>query len=176
MLHCATLASDPSAVATRPCGAGLQALPFLFCPHGPESDKRKLAECGATKSGSKLRLRVARKGHFFRAKSRKKPRMLPAMETGNLMSQASKREYLKRIYPRYQKADATAKQRILDEFCANCRYHRKHAIRLLNGPPPAEKRRSKRRKKERRSRRRLLQIRLRRLLQRRRRSYRPLKI
>jgi len=67
------------------------------------------------------------------------------METGNLMSQASKREYLKRIYPRYQKADATAKQRILDEFCANCRYHRKHAIRLLNGPPPAEKRRPKRR-------------------------------
>ena len=41
------------------------------------------------------------------------------METGNLMSQSSKREYLKRIHPRYQKADATVKQRILDEFCAN---------------------------------------------------------
>jgi hypothetical protein len=67
------------------------------------------------------------------------------METGNLMSQSSKREYLKRIYPRYQKADATAKQRILDEFCANCSYHRKHAIRLLNGPLPAEKPRRKRR-------------------------------
>ena len=53
------------------------------------------------------------------------------METGNLMSQSSKREYLKRIYPRYQKADVAAKQRILDEFCANCSYHRKHAIRLL---------------------------------------------
>ena len=64
--------------------------------------------------------------------------MLPAMETGNLMSQSSKREYLKRIYPRYQKADVAAKQRILDEFCANCSYHRKHAIRLLNGLPPAE--------------------------------------
>jgi len=24
----------------------------------------------------------------------------------------------------------------LDEFCVNCGYHRKHAIRLLNGPPP----------------------------------------
>lgn len=67
------------------------------------------------------------------------------MQTGNLMSQSSKREYLKRIYPRYQRADATAKQRILDEFCANCSYHRKHAIRLLNGPPPAEKPRRKRR-------------------------------
>jgi hypothetical protein len=22
------------------------------------------------------------------------------------------------------------------EFCANCGYHRMHAIRLLNGPPP----------------------------------------
>ena len=60
------------------------------------------------------------------------------------MSQSSKREYLKRIYPRYQKADAAAKQRILDEFCANCSYHRKHAIRLLNGRPPAEKPRRKR--------------------------------
>jgi len=29
------------------------------------------------------------------------------------------------------------KQRILDEFCANCGYHRKHAIRLLNGAPPS---------------------------------------
>ena len=55
------------------------------------------------------------------------------------MSQSSKREYLKRIYPWYQKAHAAAKQRILDEFCANCSYHRKHAIRLLNGPLPAEK-------------------------------------
>jgi hypothetical protein len=52
------------------------------------------------------------------------------------MSQSSRREYWKRIYPRYQKADATERQRILDEFCANCDYHRKHAIRLLNGPPP----------------------------------------
>jgi hypothetical protein len=67
------------------------------------------------------------------------------METGNLMSQSSKKEYLKRIYPRYQKADAAAKQRILDEFCANCSYHRKHAIRLLNGSPPVEKPRPKRR-------------------------------
>jgi hypothetical protein len=61
------------------------------------------------------------------------------------MSQNSKREYLKRIYPRYQKADAREKRRILDEFCANCFYHRKHATRLLTGPPPGEKRPRKRR-------------------------------
>ena len=29
------------------------------------------------------------------------------------------------------------KQRILDEFCANCDYNRKYAIRVLNGPLPA---------------------------------------
>jgi hypothetical protein len=61
------------------------------------------------------------------------------------MSQASKKEYLKRIYPRYKKAEGKEKRRILDEFCANCGYHRKHAIRLLNGPPPGEKPRRKRR-------------------------------
>ena len=61
------------------------------------------------------------------------------------MSQNSKREYLKRIHPRYEKADAREKRRILDEFCANCGYHRKHAIRLLNGPPPGERQPRKRR-------------------------------
>jgi hypothetical protein len=55
------------------------------------------------------------------------------------MSQSSRTEYLKRIHPRYQKAGVPEKQRILDEFCANCGYHRKHAIRLLNGPPPPAK-------------------------------------
>ena len=58
------------------------------------------------------------------------------MDTGNPMSRSLRREYWKRIYPRYQKAEATEKERVLDEFCANCGYHRKHAIRLLNGPPP----------------------------------------
>jgi len=61
------------------------------------------------------------------------------------MSRSSKRDYLKKIHPRYQKADAREKRRILDEFCANCGYHRKHAIRLLNGPPPGEVRPRKRR-------------------------------
>jgi len=52
---------------------------------------------------------------------------------------------LKRIHPRYAKADAGEKRRILDEFCANCGYQRKHAIRLLNGPAPGERRPRQRR-------------------------------
>src|SRR6516164_8068082 len=58
------------------------------------------------------------------------------MDTGNRMSRASRRDYLRRIYPRYQKASRPEKERILDEFCANCTYHRKHAIRLLSHPLP----------------------------------------
>ncbi|MDP2652407.1 MAG: integrase [Candidatus Omnitrophota bacterium] len=54
------------------------------------------------------------------------------------MSGRSKWEYLRKIHPRYQEAPAVLKQRILDEFCSNCGYHRKHAIRLLNGPLPRE--------------------------------------
>jgi hypothetical protein len=55
------------------------------------------------------------------------------------MSGRSKWEYLRKIHPRYQEASAELKRRILDEFCFNCGYHRKHAIRLLNGPLPAER-------------------------------------
>ncbi len=47
------------------------------------------------------------------------------------MSPQSKREYLKAIYWRYRRASRRAKSIILDEFCQTCRYHRKHAIRLL---------------------------------------------
>lgn len=52
------------------------------------------------------------------------------------MSRQSKWEYLRKIYHRYSKASSNSKRHILDEFCANCGYHRKYAIRLLNGPPP----------------------------------------
>src|SRR5947208_2483552 len=65
--------------------------------------------------------------------------MLPVMETGNRMSRASRWDYLQRVYSRYRKASRAEKQGILDEFCANCSYHRKHAIRLLNRPLPAAK-------------------------------------
>jgi len=41
-------------------------------------------------------------------------------------------EYTERIRERYRRAGKEYKQRILDEFCKVCGYHRKHAIRLLN--------------------------------------------
>lgn len=47
------------------------------------------------------------------------------------MSSRSKREYLEAIYLRYKRAGRKGKAVILDEFCATCGYHRKHAIRLL---------------------------------------------
>ncbi|HUY15218.1 MAG TPA: hypothetical protein VMX16_16550 [Terriglobia bacterium] len=46
---------------------------------------------------------------------------------------------MRRIRPRYWQASWPEKQRILGEFCANCGYHRKDAIRLLNGSPPSAK-------------------------------------
>ncbi len=52
------------------------------------------------------------------------------------MSRKSKWDYFKAIYQRYRKVSKSLKQQILNEFCANCGYHRKHAIRLLKGPLP----------------------------------------
>lgn len=43
----------------------------------------------------------------------------------------SKRDYLKAIISRYRRAGKNAKTIILDEFCENCGYNRKYAIRLL---------------------------------------------
>jgi len=45
-------------------------------------------------------------------------------------------EYLRTIYDRYRAAGREVKQVILNEFCVNTGYHRKYAIRLLNGAPP----------------------------------------
>lgn len=50
------------------------------------------------------------------------------------MSLSAKREYLTKIHGRYQRAGRPHKSRILDEFCANCGYHRKAALRLLHRP------------------------------------------
>ena len=61
------------------------------------------------------------------------------MKTGYRMKTTSRRDYLQRIYQRYRDARNREKGRILDEFCANCGYHRKYAIRLLNGAPPENK-------------------------------------
>jgi hypothetical protein len=55
-------------------------------------------------------------------------------------------EYLRAIYDRYQKAGGTGKKVILSESCANTAYHRKYAIRLLNGPQPEKRRRPPRRR------------------------------
>lgn len=52
------------------------------------------------------------------------------------MSRKSRWDYLNAIYARYQQADRATRRQILDEFCAICGYHRKYAIRLLNGAPP----------------------------------------
>lgn len=48
------------------------------------------------------------------------------------MSPRAKMEYLETIYLRFKRAAKKQKGLILDEFCFNCNYHRKHAIRLLN--------------------------------------------
>lgn len=48
------------------------------------------------------------------------------------MSPGAKMEYLEKIYLRCKKANRKGKNIILNEFCQNCSYHRKHAIRLLN--------------------------------------------
>ena len=47
------------------------------------------------------------------------------------MSPRSKKEYIEAIFLRYKKAPYNERTIILDEFCATCGYHRKHAIRLL---------------------------------------------
>jgi hypothetical protein len=71
------------------------------------------------------------------------------MKTGYRMKTSSRRDYLQRIYPRYRDARSSEKGHILDEFCANCGYHRKYAIRLLNGAPPESKPVRRRRRRRR---------------------------
>jgi hypothetical protein len=47
------------------------------------------------------------------------------------MSPQSKQEYTETTYLRYKKASRREKTKILDEYCATCGCHRKHAIRQL---------------------------------------------
>lgn len=56
------------------------------------------------------------------------------------MRRQSKWEYFRAIYARYRRADQRTKQVILTEFCLNTAYHRKYALRMLNGPPPGRAR------------------------------------
>ena len=62
------------------------------------------------------------------------------------MSHQAKWEYLRAIHARYRQASRADKQRILDEFCQVSGYHRKSALRLLNGPPPERARPRRRRR------------------------------
>ena len=50
------------------------------------------------------------------------------------------KEHMKAIYLRYKRTSRTEKKDILNEFCKTHDFHRKHAIRLLNGPPPENNR------------------------------------
>ena len=62
------------------------------------------------------------------------------------MSPMAKKGYLEAIYLRYKRASLKEKTLILNEFCLNCGYHRKHAIRVSNNfkrftkPKPKKKR------------------------------------
>ena len=55
------------------------------------------------------------------------------------MGHAARWEYFRVIYGRYRKAEGKGKRGMLDEFCLNTGYHRKYAIRLLNGPRPGKR-------------------------------------
>ncbi|HET7877055.1 MAG TPA: integrase [Methylomirabilota bacterium] len=52
------------------------------------------------------------------------------------MQAQARREYLAAIHGRYQQAGRPEKSRILMEFCEVTGYHRKYALRRLNGPSP----------------------------------------
>jgi len=56
------------------------------------------------------------------------------------MSNQARKEYKQSIRKRYQRSDKKTKTTILDEFCKNCGYNRKYAIRILNAPPRWRKR------------------------------------
>lgn len=48
------------------------------------------------------------------------------------MGPGARMEYLESIYLRYKRASKKERSIILNEYCLNCNYHRKHAIRRLN--------------------------------------------
>jgi hypothetical protein len=54
------------------------------------------------------------------------------------LGHAARWEYFQVMHGRYGKAEGRDKRAMLDEFCLNTGYHRKYAIRLLNGPPPGK--------------------------------------
>lgn len=63
------------------------------------------------------------------------------------MSPRSKKEYAQTVRLRYKNATRHEKTIILDEFCATCGYHRKHAVRVLTDPKHLKKLKTKKRSK-----------------------------
>jgi hypothetical protein len=61
------------------------------------------------------------------------------------LGNAARWEYFRVVYERYDQAEGKSKGGMLDEFCLNTGYHRKYAIRLLNGPPPGKRIEARRR-------------------------------
>ena len=49
------------------------------------------------------------------------------------MSPQAKEEYFEVLFKRYKEASRKERTKIIDECCAVCGYHRKHAIRRLRG-------------------------------------------
>ena len=49
------------------------------------------------------------------------------------MTKMSKREYLAELKKKYYPAKRKKKSQLLDDFCKFCGYHRKTALRLVNG-------------------------------------------
>jgi hypothetical protein len=45
------------------------------------------------------------------------------------MARQGKWEYFRAVHARHRRADRRGRERILEEFCANTRYHRKYALR-----------------------------------------------
>ena len=62
------------------------------------------------------------------------------------MSSTAKWEYFRLMHPRYRQASRSARTPLLTEFCRVTGYHRKYALRLLNGPPPSRTRPPRRRR------------------------------
>jgi len=65
-----------------------------------------------------------------------------------MMSKMSKREYLRELKKKYRRADKKRKTQLLDDFCEFTSYHRKAALRLVNGRLPAKYKRIRTRKKK----------------------------
>lgn len=62
------------------------------------------------------------------------------------MSHTAKWEYFRLMHQRYRRATRQVRTPLLTEFCRVTGYHRKYALRLLNGPPPGRTRPPRRRR------------------------------